>query len=356
MSTVDLQNIKKSFGDVEVIKSFNATFEDGEFVTLLGPSGCGKTTLLRMVAGFEKPTSGQLCIGGKIMSSDQVFVPPEKRQIGMVFQSYAVWPHMNVFDNIAYPLKIQKMNKQVIKEKTDRVLKVVHLDKYRDRFPSQLSGGQQQRIALGRALVAEPELLLLDEPLSNLDAKLRDSMRYEIKKISKELGITVIFVTHDQTEAMTMSDKIIILNRGVIQQAGAPYEIYHRPVNQFVADFIGKINLIKAHYADEMITVDGTDIRLPHAACKHEHVVLAVRPENIILQKEETNIPAVVDDIYFLGETTDIFLRLGDQVVRCMAESHAYAEYAVGDRVYLRLKDYLVYDDGDTEEQLEIVT
>ena len=225
MSTVNIDHIYKSFGDVEVLKDFNYEVQDGEFITLLGPSGCGKTTMLRIIAGFEKPTKGRLFIGDKEVSSDDVFLPPEKRGIGMVFQSYAVWPHMNVFDNVAYPLKIQKMPKKEIKKKVDNILKVVHLSQYADRMPSQLSGGQQQRIALGRALVAEPSLLLLDEPLSNLDAKLREKMRYEIKEIQKNLNITVIFVTHDQVEAMTMSDKVVVLNAGVVQQIGSPYEI-----------------------------------------------------------------------------------------------------------------------------------
>ena len=212
MASVTIQNVSKAFGDVVVLKEFNEVFNDKEFVTLLGPSGCGKTTMLRIIAGFEKPTSGQVFIGNQLVSGENTFVPPERRDIGMVFQSYAVWPHMTVFENVAYPLKIKKVNRNVIKDKVDRILDVVHLSQYADRIPSQLSGGQQQRVALGRALVAEPELLLLDEPLSNLDAKLRESMRFEIKEIQTKLGITVVYVTHDQTEAMAMSDRIIVIN------------------------------------------------------------------------------------------------------------------------------------------------
>lgn len=180
MASVTITGVTKSFGNVTVLQEFNQKFEDGEFITLLGPSGCGKTTMLRLIAGFEKPSSGEIYIGDKLVSSEKEFLPPEKRGIGMVFQSYAVWPHMNVFDNIAYPLKIQKINKNEIEERVKQVLKIVHLEQYKDRFPSELSGGQQQRVALGRALVAQPEILLLDEPLSNLDAKLREEMRYEI--------------------------------------------------------------------------------------------------------------------------------------------------------------------------------
>ena len=190
MASVTIQNVSKAFGDVVVLKEFNEVFNDKEFVTLLGPSGCGKTTMLRIIAGFEKPTSGQVFIGNQLVSGENTFVPPERRDIGMVFQSYAVWPHMTVFENVAYPLKIKKVNRNVIKDKVDRILDVVHLSQYADRIPSQLSGGQQQRVALGRALVAEPELLLLDEPLSNLDAKLRESMRFEIKEIQRESGTT----------------------------------------------------------------------------------------------------------------------------------------------------------------------
>ena len=198
MAGVTIRNVSKAFGDNVILREFNQTFQDGEFITLLGPSGCGKTTMLRMIAGFEKPTSGEILIGGRVVSSDKVFLPPEKRGIGMVFQSYAVWPHMSVRDNVAYPLRIRKQPKEEIAEQVRHALETVHLSRYADRMPGQLSGGQQQRIALARALVGRPELLLLDEPLSNLDAKLRESMRFEIKEIQTGLGITVVYVTHDQ--------------------------------------------------------------------------------------------------------------------------------------------------------------
>ena len=241
MASVTITGVTKSFGNVKVLQEFNQKFEDGEFITLLGPSGCGKTTMLRLIAGFEKPSSGEIYIGDKLVSSEKEFLPPEKRGIGMVFQSYAVWPHMNVFDNIAYPLKIQKISKNEIEERVNQVLKIVHLEQYKDRFPSELSGGQQQRVAL----VAQPEILLLDEPLSNLDAKLREEMRYEIKEITKKLKITVIYVTHDQIEAMTMSDRIVLINKGEVQQVAPPQEIYSKPKNMFVANFVGKVDFIK---------------------------------------------------------------------------------------------------------------
>ncbi|MBR0234494.1 MAG: ABC transporter ATP-binding protein, partial [Synergistaceae bacterium] len=244
MSSITLKNITKFYGDVEVIKNFSQVIADHEFVTLLGPSGCGKTTLLRMIAGFEKPTTGEIMIDDVVVSDSENFIPPNERKIGMVFQSYAVWPHMNVFDNVAYPLKINHVKKSEIKERVETILDAVHLLPYINRMPNELSGGQQQRVALGRALVSNPKLLLLDEPLSNLDAKLRESMRYEIKEMQKKFGITVVYVTHDQTEAMTMSDRVIIFNKGVIQQIDTPINIYKNPANEFVRDFIGRINFI----------------------------------------------------------------------------------------------------------------
>jgi len=239
MASVTITGVTKSFGDVQVLQEFNQKFEDGEFITLLGPSGCGKTTMLRLIAGFEKPTSGEIYIGDRPVSGKDNFVSPEKREIGMVFQSYAVWPHMNVYDNIAYPLKIKKTDKKEIEERVSQALKTVHLEQYKDRFPSELSGGQQQRVALGRALVAHPEILLLDEPLSNLDAKLREEMRYEIKEITKKLKITVIYVTHDQSEAMALSDRIMVMKKGMIEQIDTPLNIYNNPINKFVFNFKG---------------------------------------------------------------------------------------------------------------------
>ena len=239
MSVITIDHVTKRFGKVEVLKDFSDEFRDGEFITLLGPSGCGKTTMLRMIAGFDRPTTGEIRIDGTVVSGRDIFLPPEKRGIGMVFQSYAVWPHMNVYKNVAYPLKQKKLPKAEIQERTERILEAVHLAQYRDRMPAELSGGQQQRVALGRALVAEPSVLLLDEPLSNLDAKLREEMRFEIKELQQRMGITVVYVTHDQSEAMGMSDRVFVINAGVVQQVGGPMEIYQNPANAFVADFVG---------------------------------------------------------------------------------------------------------------------
>ena len=277
MASVTITGVTKSFGDVQVLQEFSQKFEDGEFITLLGPSGCGKTTMLRLIAGFEKPTSGEIYIGDRPVSGKDNFVSPEKREIGMVFQSYAVWPHMNVYDNIAYPLKIKKTSKKEIDERVNQALKTVHLEQYKDRFPSELSGGQQQRVALGRALVAHPEILLLDEPLSNLDAKLREEMRYEIKEITKKLKITVIYVTHDQIEAMTMSDRIVLINKGEVQQVGTPQEIYSRPENVFVANFVGKVDFIKGKVENGNILLNNSNGQtLPNTSSYTKDVIVAI--------------------------------------------------------------------------------
>ena len=216
MANVTISHVTKSFGDVEVLKEFNEVFEDKEFITLLGPSGCGKTTMLRMIAGFEKPTTGEIRIGEQVVSSQNTFVPPERRDIGMVFQSYAVWPHMTVFENVAYPLKIKRMNAATVKEKVDRILDVVHLSQYADRIPSQLSGGQQQRVALGRALVAEPRLLLLDEPLTSFDVVVADEMKALLRRIKTRH--IILLSTHIMDLALDLCDDIVILHHGVLQE------------------------------------------------------------------------------------------------------------------------------------------
>ncbi len=357
MSTIKIDKIRKCFGNVEVLKEFNQVFEDKEFVTLLGPSGCGKTTMLRMLAGFEKPTSGTITIDDKVVSSDKTFVPPEKRDIGMVFQSYAVWPHMTVFDNIAYPLKIKKVPKDVIKQKVEAIMEVVHLSQYADRIPSQLSGGQQQRVALGRALVAEPNLLLLDEPLSNLDAKLRESMRFEIKAIQKKLGITVVYVTHDQVEAMTMSDKVIVINDGVIQQVGHPMDIYRKPANQFVAAFVGKIDFIKGVSENGKITITGTDQVLDYDGELKGNVVVAVRPESIHLSRESGKLHGVMDNKTFMGDVNDCYVRLPNgKGIRVIAPPETYDEYEIGEEIFIDFDTFHVYEDDGTDAATKIIT
>ena len=358
MSTITIKNVTKSYGNrPPVLKEFNEVFNDGEFITLLGPSGCGKTTMLRMIAGFEIPTTGEIWIDDKLVTGGKTFLPPEKRNIGMVFQSYAVWPHMNVFDNVAYPLQIKHVNKEEIKSRVTRILDIVHLAKYIDRLPNQLSGGQQQRIALARALVAEPKVLLLDEPLSNLDAKLRESMRFEIKEIQRQLGITVVYVTHDQTEAMAMSDRIFLINRGVVQQSGTPQEIYNTPANQFVADFLGKVDFFKGEAGDGRIrfpAMGGQSI--PYAGEKTGKVDVAIRPENLYFA-ENGALTGVLKAQYYLGDVDDCRVQVGDVLVRVIANGYEYKQLKEGQTVSLGVRDFMVFeDDGLLESMLQIQT
>ncbi|MBR3494807.1 MAG: ABC transporter ATP-binding protein [Clostridia bacterium] len=357
MSSVSIRNVTKAFGDHVVLSEFNQTFEDGEFVTLLGPSGCGKTTMLRMIAGFEKPTSGEILFGDKVVSSDRVFLPPEKRGIGMVFQSYAVWPHMTVFENVAYPLRIMKMPKDDVTRQVQEVLEIVHLSQYAQRIPSQLSGGQQQRVALARALVAKPELLLLDEPLSNLDAKLRESMRFEIKEIQTKLGITVVYVTHDQTEAMAMSDRVVLINRGKIQQVAPPAEIYDHPANQFVADFLGKVDFLSGEAGGGCIRLDGIEQTIPYDGERVGRVEVAVRPERITLSTKEGTLRGTLVNQYYLGDVNDCRVQVGEKQLRVITEPETYARMKLGDPVYLTFREQIVFDEeGSLEDKLKIVT
>ena len=249
MGKLSIRNLTKSYGDHTVVNKVNIEVEDSQLLTIVGPYGCGKTPILRMIAGFIEPTGGQIYLDDKLLVDVENHVAPvvpEKRNVGMVFQSYAVWPHMKVFDNVAYPLKLRKTAKDVIQSEVMRVLKVVHLEGLENRMAHELSGGQQQRVALARALIMKPKLLLLDEPLSNLDAALREEMRGEIKEIQRTQHITIINVTHDQIEAMTMSDKVAVVKKGVLEQFAPPYELYENPVNTFVAKFIGSANILPA--------------------------------------------------------------------------------------------------------------
>lgn len=316
---VRLEHISKIYQDPKTGKDFYAVkdtdlfIEPGSFVTLLGPSGCGKTTTLRMIAGFESPDEGEIYLGDEAINE----LTPNKRDTAMVFQSYALLPHYNVFDNVAYGLKLRKVPKEEIQERVMNILKLVELEGMEGRMTNQLSGGQQQRVALARALVIEPSVLLFDEPLSNLDAKLRVSMRTEIRRIQQEIGITAIYVTHDQSEAMALSDKIIIMNKGFVAQMGTPQEIYYHPVDEFVADFIGEANFLRGKMlrhegSDGVVDVGGTEVKVADAAVKDgADTTIVLRPESTVLA-EEGFFPVKVEVSCFMGAYQLYHVMLGD--------------------------------------------
>jgi iron(III) transport system ATP-binding protein len=324
----------------------------GKLFTLLGPSGCGKTTTLRSIAGLERPRSGEIRVGGDLIYSSQknIFIPPNRRGLGMVFQSYAIWPHMTVFENAAFPLRVSRKSlpRQEIEGRVLRVLKTVALEEMAEREATKLSGGQQQRLALARALVMEPRLLLLDEPLSNLDAKLRERMRFELKRLQRELGITTVYVTHDQSEALALSHSIAVMNGGRIEQVGSPREIYQRPGSQFVADFVGSTNFLRGSVAGADAApgfyrieseIGKIKARAVEALAAGEAVTVSVRPEDIELSEtkpEGENVwEGTVDQKVFLGESVDFQVAVGER--RLQSRGHPSLRTRVGEPIYLRM-------------------
>ncbi len=298
---IRLENVTKTFdGHDEVLRGINLTIKRNEFFTLLGPSGCGKTTMLRIIGGFDKATEGNVFFDGLNIND----LPPNKRQLNTVFQKYALFPHLNVFDNVAFGLTIKKVEKSIIKQKVERMLKLVGLSDFASRDVTSLSGGQQQRIAIARALINEPKVLLLDEPLGALDAKLRKEMQTELKKIQKEVGITFIYVTHDQEEALSMSDTVVVMNKGEIEQIGSPTDIYNEPENRFVAKFIGESNIIEGNMIkDCLVEFDGYEFECVDRGFKdNEEIEVVLRPEDIdIVSPDNAKIKGVVKDIVFKG-------------------------------------------------------
>ncbi len=298
---IRLENVTKTFdGQDQVLKGVSLTIKRNEFFTLLGPSGCGKTTMLRIIGGFESATDGNVFFDGLNIND----LPPNKRQLNTVFQKYALFPHLNVFDNVAFGLTIKKVDKSIIKQKVDKMLSLVGLAGYAERDVTSLSGGQQQRIAIARALVNEPKVLLLDEPLGALDAKLRKEMQTELKKIQKEVGITFIYVTHDQEEALSMSDTVVVMNEGFIEQIGSPTDIYNEPENRFVAKFIGESNIIEGNMIEDcLVAFDGNTFRCVDRGFKeNEEIDVVLRPEDIdIVATENAKITGVVKNIVFKG-------------------------------------------------------
>ena len=334
MAFLDLTNVTKSFGQVNAVESFNLNVERGELVSFLGPSGCGKTTTLRMIAGFEMPTQGTITING----ADITRVPPNKRNVGMVFQAYALFPNMTVADNIGFGLKIARKPKTQIAKRVGEMLALIHMSGLGNRYPYQLSGGQQQRVALARALAYQPQVLLLDEPLSALDAKIRVSLRQEIRTIQRELKITTIYVTHDQEEALSISDRVVVMNSGCIEQAGTPFEIYNFPQTQFVAQFVGTLNTLSAQVRDATtgnLVVDGQEILSAQAldgAHTTEQVSVSIRPERISLAGLFGDAPKAnvmdcnVENITFLGSIVRIQVRTGENVFYADTFNNPYLE------------------------------
>jgi putative spermidine/putrescine transport system ATP-binding protein len=303
MSFLVLEHVRKEFGGNAAVEDFNLSVEAGEFVSFLGPSGCGKTTTLRMIAGFEQPTSGGIRLNG----ADITYARPNQRNVGMVFQSYALFPNMTVAQNVGFGLKLKKVDKSAVRSKVEELLGLIHMDDKGQNYPHELSGGQQQRVALARALAISPQVLLLDEPLSALDAKIRDELRNEIKRIQRQLSITTIYVTHDQEEAMALSDRVVVMSKGVMEQVGPPFQIDNFPETAFVASFVGKLNRIDGNVVDSGLgTVRSGEVSLrttsEFQAPSGAAVTLMVRPEELELgESEENQVQGVVESINFLG-------------------------------------------------------
>jgi multiple sugar transport system ATP-binding protein len=311
MATVEIRDVKKAFGSTQILHGVSVDIEDGQFVVLVGPSGCGKSTLLRMLAGLENITGGEIAIGDRVVNK----VPPKDRDIAMVFQNYALYPHMTVYQNMAFSMKLAGAPKEVMDQEVQKAARILGLEQLLHRFPRQLSGGQRQRVAMGRAIVRNPQVFLFDEPLSNLDAKLRVQMRSEIKDLHQRLKVTTVYVTHDQIEAMTMADKIVVMNHGRIEQAGAPLELYDRPANLFVAGFIGSpaMNMLAGRIKDgSFIDGGGTHWPLPpaHAGRDGAEVVYGIRPEHLRL--DPNGIQARIQVVEPTGSETQVTLRIGE--------------------------------------------
>jgi iron(III) transport system ATP-binding protein len=349
MATVSLQRLTKTFTDTAAVDDLHLEIGDGEFISLLGPSGCGKTTTLRLIAGFLRPDSGEIRVGNEVISSNSFLLAPERRSMSMIFQSYAVWPHMTVFQNVAYGLKFKKLSQHEIEQKVAKLLQVVHLEALRERYPAELSGGQQQRVALARALVVEPRILLMDEPLSNLDANLREEMRFEIRRLHEEFRITTIYVTHDQVEAMATSDRIAVLNKGRMVQVGTSSEIFDHPKTRFVAEFVGKTNILPGRL-DRPGTLsfdDDREIRVARdgLSVARGEAFVCVRPHNITLTADEVKarelerqglnlfIGTVARGIYF-GDVIDYTIDIALKPLSLRVVAPPSERYQKGQKVF----------------------
>ena len=349
-----IESVTKEYGEFKAVNDISLEIKSGEFFTLLGPSGCGKTTLLRMIAGFNKIDKGEIKFDERIINN----LPPQKRNIGMVFQNYAIFPHLTVKENVAYGLKPRKVKGAELEERVTNAMKLMQIDQYADRLPSKLSGGQQQRVALARAVVITPDILLMDEPLSNLDAKLRVEMRTSIKKLQKSLGITTVYVTHDQEEALAISDRIAIMNQGKVMQTGKPETIYRKPINRFVADFIGTSCFLKGVCKGEDIIVNGKVVMQKRLRDNYQgEILVSARPENIILKEElPDHLCGTVSIATFLGDYVNYEVLMDDgetlQVNEYMAQKLNIHE--VGQRICVKLeKDRVSIFSSNGEEALD---
>ncbi|MBN2859571.1 MAG: ABC transporter ATP-binding protein [Sphaerochaetaceae bacterium] len=366
MNAITLQNVTKNFGEVTAVDRLDLEIREGEFLTLLGPSGCGKTTTLRMIAGLEDPNDGEISTKDRILYSKAkgVYIPPEQREMGFMFQSYALWPHMNVSKNISLGLETKKLSREEVNSRVHNVLDQVQMKGYETRYPSELSGGQQQRVALARMIASETGIFLMDEPLSNLDALLRVDMRSELKHLHQTLGATTVYVTHDQMEALTLSDRIVVMNKGRIMQFDTPAEIYHRPKNLFVAKFVGSppINLIsgyikkrdasKVFLENKDISIDVSSSATALSLADGTEVILAIRPENIRIGSPVQGKPSVPGTVYAVlpsGSETIITARRGESEMRVKVSG--FVEYVIDDEIHLEFdSNSILFFDSTTEE------
>jgi iron(III) transport system ATP-binding protein len=347
MSKLVLRNLTRTFGDFTAVDNFNLTLQEGELVSLLGPSGCGKTTTLRMIAGFMAPTSGTIEVDGEVISSPTSSLPPEKRKMSMIFQSYAIWPNMTVAENVGFGLQVRKVKPDEIRRRVDEILEKVQLGHLRERYPAELSGGQQQRVALARAIVVKPAVLLLDEPLSNLDANLREEMRFEIRRLHDEFRITTVYVTHDQAEAMVTSDRIAVMNKGRVEQIDAPYALYGRPQTRFVAGFIGRTNFVEGKLNGGVVDFGGFSVpaHALQADALPQDVLVSIRPQSIHLLRHE---PAASSDRCrargevqrraYLGEYWDYYVRLPGTAQILRATARAQDVFDVNEPVWIEIE------------------
>jgi len=346
MDKLILQGVTKRYGEATVVNDLNLSLRQGEFVSLLGPSGCGKTTTLRMIAGFVAPSAGEIVLDGRCLSSPRGSLPPEKRGMSMIFQSYALWPNMTVEQNVAFGLKMRRVPKAEARRRVGEILEVVHLGHLARRLPNELSGGQQQRVSLARALVVKPEVLLLDEPLSNLDANLREEMRSEIRRLHDEFRITSIYVTHDQAEAMTTSDRIAVMNQGRIEQIDDPLTLYTRPQTRYVAEFIGRSNILQGRVAAERVHFPGFEV--PHSAlaavpAADGAIAFSLRAQSVVLHQAQPAasdavlLPGTVTERAFLGETWDYTFRADHGELRLRVMAPPRAAYQVGQSAWLEI-------------------